>query len=130
MKTLAAPSATHVEDLPQGLMPPRYPLRSWQVSWAVGCFYDRECWDFASREERREFFLWLVRGFDERWPMRRTIFPQLPLDVALNNAQLQELEKRKLDLHFHFIRLWKWVQYGLQNFGLDFDIQVVESAEE
>lgn len=32
--------------------------------------------------------------------MRETIFPHLPLNVALDDSQLEELEKKKLDLYF------------------------------
>ncbi|KAG9309563.1 hypothetical protein JVU11DRAFT_10542 [Chiua virens] len=104
------------EVLPQGLTPQRYSLRSWQGSWAVRHFYGHEHRGFASHEKHWEFFLWLVECFDEKWPMRPTIFPHLPLDVTLDDTQLQELEKKKLDLYF--------------NFGLDFDIQVIEPSEE
>ena len=103
---MARPPASRAEILPQGTKSATtswhrpYPLCGRHVSWAVGHFYALGHWRFASREEHQEFFVVLVEHFDERWQMRETIFPHLPLNVVLDDSQLEELEKKKLDLYF------------------------------
>ena len=59
---------------------------------------NRNKWHFNDRDEIREYLTALVANFEERWLMRAAILPHIPLEIALDSSQQQEVEKKKADL--------------------------------
>lgn len=78
--------------------PSPFALRACQMAWVVGRFYDRGEWSFSDHDKRCKFFTDLVINFEERWPVRMEIFPLVPLEVALDYSQQQELGRKRVAL--------------------------------
>ena len=120
---------------------PPIPLTACQLGWVVSEFYARGSWTFGDADEWREFFRGIALEFDQRWPLREDIFPNLPFPIALDYSQQQEVARkqeqlRRVSVHIivychaskipltdvsqHFQCLWKWIYFGMRSFGISF----------
>lgn len=52
-----------------------FPLKGYQLAWAIDRFSARGCWVFDDVQECCEFFHELILEFDQRWLLRKKIVP-------------------------------------------------------
>ncbi|KAF8124777.1 hypothetical protein EV363DRAFT_1454336 [Boletus edulis] len=97
-----------------------FPLTASQIAWAMDLFYRRGSWAFGSREEGAIYFQVLAEVFNDRWSMREMLFPEIPPEVELDQNQRDLLSAAMMHLAVRLVRLWRWVQWGRTEFGLNF----------